>query len=77
MLAEQQEAKLGWSRIRGVALCSATCPWDAAMLEKWARCVKCPRSKKLMLMTAHCLRAPGLHDKYKVHNIMQVSVFWF
>ncbi|CAH0717513.1 unnamed protein product, partial [Brenthis ino] len=72
MLAEQQEAKRGWSQIRGLALSTSVCPWDATMLEKWARCVRCTRSRKLMLFTAHCLRAPGLHDKYRVHNIMQV-----
>ncbi|XP_063823772.1 uncharacterized protein LOC135073517 [Ostrinia nubilalis] len=42
------------------------------MLERWARCVKCRRSRKLMNFTAHCLRAPALHDKYRVHNILQV-----
>ncbi|XP_050362501.1 uncharacterized protein LOC126781615 [Nymphalis io] len=72
MLAEQQEAKRGWSQIRGLAISTSVCPWDATMLEKWARCMRCSRSRKLMLFTAHCLRAPGLHDKYNVHNILQV-----
>lgn len=73
MLAEQQEVR-GWSQIRGLALSTALCPWDAAMLERWARCVKCSRSRKLMNFTAHCLRAPALHDKYRVHNILQVRL---
>lgn len=72
MLAEQQEPKRGWSQIRGLAISASVCPWDATMLEKWARCMRCARSRKLMLFTAHCLRAPGLHDKYRVHNILQV-----
>ncbi|CAH2091579.1 unnamed protein product [Euphydryas editha] len=72
MLAEQQEPKRGWSQIRGLAISTSVCPWDATMLEKWARCMRCARSRKLMLFTAHCLRAPGLHDKYRVHNILQV-----
>ncbi|KAG6447849.1 hypothetical protein O3G_MSEX005181 [Manduca sexta] len=72
MLAERQEPRRGWSQIRGLALGTAVCAWDATMLEKWARCVRCPRSRRLMYFTAHCLRAPALHDKYKVHNILQV-----
>ncbi|XP_046979045.1 uncharacterized protein LOC124544498 [Vanessa cardui] len=72
MLAEQQEAKRGWSQIRGLAISTSVCPWDATMLEKWARCMRCSRSRKLMLFTAHCLRAPALHDKYDVHTILQV-----
>ncbi|CAK1551502.1 unnamed protein product [Leptosia nina] len=72
MLAEQQESKRSWGEIRGLALNTAVCPWDAALLEKWARCVQCTRSRQLMLFTAHCLRAPGLHDKYNVHAVLQV-----
>ncbi|KAM3958216.1 uncharacterized protein ACR2FA_007770 [Aphomia sociella] len=72
MLAEQQENRRGWSAIRGIALGTAVCPWDAIMLERWARCVGCTRSRRLMHFTAHCLRAPALHDKYHVHNILQV-----
>ncbi|KAJ8726717.1 hypothetical protein PYW08_015114 [Mythimna loreyi] len=72
MLAEQQESRRGWTRIRGLALGMSVCPWDASMLEKWARCVRCTRSRRLMHFTAHCLRAPALHDKYQVHNILQV-----
>ncbi|XP_047545837.1 uncharacterized protein LOC125077811 [Vanessa atalanta] len=72
MLAEQQEAKRGWSQIRGLAISTSVCPWDATMLEKWARCMRCSRSRKLMLFTAHCLRAPALHEKYSAHNILQV-----
>ncbi|VVC91110.1 unnamed protein product [Leptidea sinapis] len=69
--AEQQEAKR-WGKVRGLALNTAVCPWDAFLLEKWAQCIKCARTKKLMLLTAHCLRAPGIHDKYKVHTVLQV-----
>ncbi|XP_045764091.1 uncharacterized protein LOC123866499 [Maniola jurtina] len=72
MLAEQQVEKRGWSNIRGLALSACVCPWDAALLETWARCVQCTRARKLLLFTAHCLRAPALHDKYRVHNILQV-----
>lgn len=72
MLAEQHENRRGWPQIRGLALNTAICPWDAAMLERWARCVRCTRSRRLMNFTAHCLRAPALHDKYRVHNILQV-----
>ncbi|XP_032512336.2 uncharacterized protein LOC116766556 [Danaus plexippus] len=72
MLAEQQEGKRGWSQIRGVAINTCVCPWDASLLEKWAKCVRCIQSKKMMLFTAHCLRAPELHDKYRVQNILQV-----
>ncbi|XP_026745138.1 uncharacterized protein LOC113506495 [Trichoplusia ni] len=72
MLAEQQETRRGWSQIRGLALSMSVCPWDATMLERWARCVRCTRSRRLMHFTAHCLRAPALHDKYRVHNILQV-----
>ncbi|XP_022829457.1 uncharacterized protein LOC111358515 isoform X2 [Spodoptera litura] len=72
MLAEQQEPRRGWSQIRGLALGMAVCPWDAMLLERWARCVRCRRSRRLMHFTAHCLRAPALHDKYRVHNILQI-----
>ncbi|CAH0629165.1 unnamed protein product [Chrysodeixis includens] len=72
MLAEQPETRRGWSQIRGLALSMSVCPWDASMLERWARCVRCTRSRRLMHFTAHCLRAPALHDKYRVHNILQV-----
>ncbi|XP_045492240.1 uncharacterized protein LOC123691744 [Colias croceus] len=72
MLAEQQEAKRTWGTIRGLALSTSVCPWDATLLEKWARCVRCTKSRQLMMFTAHCLRAPGLHDKYNVHTVMQV-----
>ncbi|KAJ0179095.1 hypothetical protein K1T71_004807 [Dendrolimus kikuchii] len=72
MLAEQHETRNGWSQIQGLALGMAICPWDATVLEKWARCVKCSRSRRLMHFTAHCLRAPALHDKYRVHNILQI-----
>ncbi|XP_047023652.1 uncharacterized protein LOC124632739 [Helicoverpa zea] len=72
MLAEQQESRRGWSQIRGLALGMSVCPWDASLLERWARCVRCSRSRRLMHFTAHCLRAPALHDKYHVHNILQV-----
>ncbi|XP_075972435.1 uncharacterized protein LOC142974157 [Anticarsia gemmatalis] len=72
MLAEQQESRRGWSQIRGLALGMSVCPWDATMLERWARCIRCTRSRRLMHFTAHCLRAPALHDKYRVHNILQV-----
>ncbi|CAG9791702.1 unnamed protein product [Diatraea saccharalis] len=72
MLAEQQESRRGWPQIRGLALSTAICPWDAALLERWARCVRCQRSRRLVNFTAHCIRAPALHDKYRVHNILQV-----
>lgn len=72
MLAEQQENRRGWSKIRGFALGMAVCPWDAKMLERWARCIRCERSRRLLHFTAHCLNAPALHDKYKVYNILQV-----
>ncbi|XP_073967364.1 uncharacterized protein isoform X2 [Choristoneura fumiferana] len=72
MVAEQHENRRGWNQIRGLALGTAVCPWDAAMLERWARCIRCTRSRRLMHFTAHCLRAPALHDKYRVHNILQV-----
>ncbi|RVE44393.1 hypothetical protein evm_010963 [Chilo suppressalis] len=72
MLAEQQETRRGWPQILGLALSTSICPWDAALLERWARCVRCPRSRHLMNFTAHCIRAPALHDKYRVHNILQV-----
>ncbi|XP_039745996.1 uncharacterized protein LOC120623811 isoform X1 [Pararge aegeria] len=72
LLAEQQVEKRGWSQIRGLALSTSVCPWDAMVLEKWANCMQCTSTRKLMLFTAHCLRAPSLHDKYKVHNILQV-----
>ncbi|XP_059061171.1 uncharacterized protein LOC131854064 [Achroia grisella] len=72
MVAEQQEARRSWSMIRGLALGTAVCPWDAAVIEQWARCIQCSRSRRLMHFTAHCLRAPALHDKYSVHNILQV-----
>ncbi|CAB3222720.1 unnamed protein product [Arctia plantaginis] len=72
MLAEQQESRRGWSQIRGLALGLAVCPWDAEILERWARCIRCSRSKRLVHFTAHCLRAPALHEKYRVHNILQV-----
>ncbi|XP_013196938.2 uncharacterized protein LOC106139969 [Amyelois transitella] len=74
MLAEQQEARRGWGTVRGLALGTSICPWDAAMLERWARCVRCTRSRRLMHFTAHCLRAPALHDKYNVHKILQISL---
>lgn len=73
MLAEQQESRRGFYQIRGLALTTATSPWDAGMLERWARCLKCPRSRQMLAYTAHCLRAPALHDKYRVHKIMQVD----
>ncbi|XP_068628014.1 uncharacterized protein [Battus philenor] len=72
MIAEHQEAKRNVSRIRALALGTTMCKWDAAALEKWARCVQCSRSRQLLMFTAHCLRAPALHDKYQVHNILQV-----
>ncbi|XP_035431395.1 uncharacterized protein LOC118263478 isoform X3 [Spodoptera frugiperda] len=72
MLAEQQEPRRGWSQIRGLALGMSVCPWDAMLLERWARCVRCTRSRRLMHFTAHCLRAPALHDKYRVHNVLQI-----
>ncbi|XP_023947266.2 uncharacterized protein LOC112052429 [Bicyclus anynana] len=72
MLAEQQADKRGWSQIRGLALSSSTCSWDAQLLEKWAQCMRCPKTRKLMLFSAHCLQAPDLHDKYKVHKVLQV-----
>ncbi|XP_052754169.1 uncharacterized protein LOC113518625 [Galleria mellonella] len=72
MLVEQQETRRGWSTIRGLALSTAVCTWDAAVLEQWARCVQCSRSRHFMHFTAHCLRTPALHDKYRVHNILQV-----
>ncbi|XP_072942191.1 uncharacterized protein [Epargyreus clarus] len=72
MLAEQQEPKRGWSLIRGLAISTAVCPWDAMMLENWAKCVRCKRSRQLVHFTAHCLQAPALHDKYRVHKILQV-----
>lgn len=72
MLAEQQDPRRGWSQIRGLALGGAVCPWDATSLEKWAKCIRCVQSRRLMHFTAHCLRAPALHDKYKVHSILQV-----
>ncbi|XP_034825048.1 uncharacterized protein [Maniola hyperantus] len=72
MLAEQQMEKRGWCQVRGLALSACVCPWDATLLETWARCVPCTRAHKLLLFAAHCLRAPDLHDKYRVHNILQV-----
>ncbi|XP_049865461.1 uncharacterized protein LOC126366396 [Pectinophora gossypiella] len=72
MVAEQVGSRRGWLQVRGLALGAAVCPWDAAVLERWARCMRCARSRRLMHFTAHCLRAPGLHDKYRVHNILQV-----
>ncbi|KAH9632160.1 hypothetical protein HF086_006594 [Spodoptera exigua] len=72
MLAEQQESRRGWSQIRGLALGMSVCPWDAMLLDRWSRCVRCTRSRRLMQFTAHCLRAPALHDKYRVHNILQI-----
>lgn len=72
MLAEQQESRRGSSHIRGLALGVSVCPWDASILEAWARMVRCARDRRLVAFTAHCLRAPALHDKYRVHNILQV-----
>ncbi|KPI91042.1 PREDICTED: uncharacterized protein LOC106113409 [Papilio xuthus] len=72
MIAEQQDTSNKSCRIRALALGTTMCKWDAGVLEKWARCVQCPRSRQLLMFTAHCLRAPGLHDKYHVHNILQV-----
>ncbi|XP_028039519.1 uncharacterized protein LOC114249982 [Bombyx mandarina] len=72
MLAEKQEIRRGWSQIRGLALGISVCPWDATMLEKWARCVSCTKSRRMIYLTAHCLRAPALYEKYKVQNILQV-----
>ncbi|XP_053599549.1 uncharacterized protein LOC128669096 isoform X2 [Plodia interpunctella] len=74
MLAEQQEARRGWGSVRGLALGTAICPWDAAMLERWARCMRCTKSRRLMHFTAHCLRAPALHDKYRVQKILQITL---
>ncbi|KAI5643568.1 hypothetical protein NE865_04370 [Phthorimaea operculella] len=72
MMAEQVATRRGWLTVRGLALGSAVCPWDATMLEKWARCIKDQRSRHLVNLAATCLRGPGLHDKYHVHNILQV-----
>ncbi|CAK1577929.1 unnamed protein product [Parnassius mnemosyne] len=72
MLAERQESKHNWSKIRALALGMTMCKWDATILEKWARCVTCPRSRQLLMFTAHCLRAPALHEKYQVNSILQV-----
>lgn len=73
MVAEQHSSRRGWLQIRGLALGTAVCAWDAALVERWARCLRCPRSRRMLSFTAHCLRAPALHDKYRVHNILQVS----
>ncbi|KAJ2938798.1 hypothetical protein O0L34_g18421 [Tuta absoluta] len=72
MVAEQVTSRRGWLTVRGLALGSAVCPWDAAMLNKWARCLKDQRSRHLVNLTATCLRGPGLHEKYRVKNILQV-----
>ncbi|CAH2063921.1 unnamed protein product, partial [Iphiclides podalirius] len=72
MIAERQESKHNWSKIKALALSTTTCKWDASVLEKWARCVQCSRSRQALMFTAHCLRAPALHDKYHVHSILQV-----
>ncbi|XP_022130974.2 uncharacterized protein LOC111004297 [Pieris rapae] len=73
MIAEQQESKR-WGQVRGVALSAAVSPWDANLLKAWAHCVRCTRSRRLVLFAAHCLSAPALHDKYQVHTVMQVVV---
>ncbi|XP_026326746.1 uncharacterized protein LOC113235300 isoform X2 [Hyposmocoma kahamanoa] len=74
MVAEQHSSRRGWLQIRGLALSTAVCAWDAALVERWARCLRCPRSRRVLNFTAHCLRAPALHDKYRVHNILQVNL---
>lgn len=74
MLAEQQEVRRGLSNIRGLALSVAVCPWDASMLERWARTLRCARGRRLVGFTAHCLRAPALHHKYRVQKILQVNL---
>ncbi|GBP30244.1 hypothetical protein EVAR_94553_1 [Eumeta japonica] len=57
----------------GLALCASLRPWDAAQLERRARCVRCARSRRLVQLAAHCLRAPALHHKYSVDAIFQVQ----
>ncbi|XP_041972762.1 uncharacterized protein LOC121728627 [Aricia agestis] len=72
MLAEQQEANRGWLQVRGLALNTSLTPWDATLLEKWAHCIQCDSSKKLILLSAQFLQAPGLHKKYMVSQILQI-----
>lgn len=72
MVAEQLESKKGWTHIRGVAVSTGVCPWDAALLKRWSQCVLCPAGKKLLNVAAISLAGPGLHDKYRVQNILQV-----
>ncbi|XP_048480928.1 uncharacterized protein LOC105392121 [Plutella xylostella] len=74
MLAEQQERQAGWARVRGVAIGAAACPWDAALLARWGRCLRAAPARDLVAATAHCLRAPKLHEKYRVHNILQMTL---
>ncbi|KAL4704695.1 hypothetical protein ACJJTC_011479 [Scirpophaga incertulas] len=58
MLAEQQRPQR-LSQIRGLALSTAVCPWDATIMESWARCVRCPHSRDLINFAAYCLHAPS------------------
>ncbi|XP_063375072.1 uncharacterized protein LOC134662731 [Cydia amplana] len=73
MLAEQTP-KATRSEILGLALVAAICSWDADILERWASCIRCTRSKRLVDFTAHCLRAPNLHENYGVERILQVTL---
>ncbi|XP_063530697.1 uncharacterized protein LOC134741735 [Cydia strobilella] len=73
MLAEQTPNATR-SEILGLALVGAICSWDANILEQWASCIRCRRSKRLVNFTAHCLRAPKLHENYGVDRILQVTL---
>ncbi|XP_047989521.1 uncharacterized protein LOC125228869 isoform X2 [Leguminivora glycinivorella] len=73
MLAEQTPNATR-SEILGLALAAAIRSWDADILERWANCIRCKRSKRLINFTAHCLRAPKLHENFEVDRILQVTL---
>ncbi|XP_063635538.1 uncharacterized protein LOC134806236 [Cydia splendana] len=73
MLAEQTP-NVTRSEILGLALVAAVCSWDADILQQWAKYIRCTRSKRLVNFSAHCLRAPKLHENYGVERILQVTL---